>query len=473
VWSPASGSWCSFSRLVDLAILPFFVLSPTTVLALIGKIRGPRLVQDPDRVLVEDLDVDVVIPAHNEADTIALCLASVARQTIKPSSITVIDDGSSDETAAIAQAFASANNIAVRVIRRRRSIGKTPGLKIEARNLEGDVEFILDGDTILESPDYIEKTVQQLYRVPGIAAAFGMVYPLRERDRRAVEQFETIRQLKEAYPSLRVGPRFSPVRRLARGITNFYRDALYEFVQKFLYPGLQNLFGSVPNPIGCAVAYRREYLKELFDRYEPEMGDNFTSSEDIFFGSAFTAQGYHCRQVPEVITRSQEPEIQRLPRQLVLWTAAWFQTAYRLPVVLSGPFKVVRRIKHRRANREVAERRRVVDGYRQSFGLQVAERLGRPAGWTTLFVLFEKVSFVFVLLTMVAIGAWVPLAITIGTDLLFYMVILAVFSDDFWLKAIAKGAAVTPIRYATLLVDLVTIVLFLFDIATGRRHWRK
>jgi cellulose synthase/poly-beta-1,6-N-acetylglucosamine synthase-like glycosyltransferase len=456
-----------------LAIIPFFVLSPTSLLALIGKIRGPRPVQDPDPVLVDDLAVDVVIPAHNEAGTIALCLASVVRQTKKPNSITVIDDGSSDETAAIAQAFASANNIAVRIIRRRRPIGKTPGLKIESRNLEGDVEFILDGDTILESPDYIEKTVQQLYRVPGIAAAFGMVNPLRERDRAAVEQFDTIRQLKEAYPSLDITPKFSPIRRLARGITNLYRDALYEFIQKFLYSGLQNLYGSVPNPIGCAVAYRREYLKELFDRYEPEMGDNLTSSEDIFFGSAFAAQGYHCRQVPDVVTRSEEPEFQSLPRQLVKWTSAWFQTSYRLPVVLSSPFKVVKRIKHRRANRDVANRRRVVDGYRQSFGMQVAERLGRPSGWANLFVMFEKVSFVIVLLTMIALEAWLPLAITIGADLFFYMVILAVFSDDFWLKAMARGAVVTPIRYATLLLDLVTIVLFVFDLATGRRHWRK
>ena len=132
-----------------MATLPFFVISPTTLLALIGILRGPKAVQEPDTVSAMELEIDVVIPAYNEADTIALCLASVARQTVKPNSITVIDDGSDDDTAVIAEAFAAANNIAVRVIRRRRPIGKTPGLKIESRNLEGDVEFILDGDTIL------------------------------------------------------------------------------------------------------------------------------------------------------------------------------------------------------------------------------------------------------------------------------------------------------------------------------------
>src|SRR5690349_6155633 len=128
-------------------------------MALVGIFRGPRPVQEPDPILVGELDVDVVIPAHNERDTIALCLAYVMRQTMKPNSVTVIDDGSSDDTADVAEAFAAANNFAVRVIRRARSIGKTPGLKIESRKLEGDVEFILDADTLLVSEDYIEKVV--------------------------------------------------------------------------------------------------------------------------------------------------------------------------------------------------------------------------------------------------------------------------------------------------------------------------
>lgn len=222
-----------------MATIPLLVLGPSGVLSLIGHLRGPRPVQLPDPAAIRDLDVDVVIPAYNERATIALCLASVMRQTIKPNSVTVIDDGSQDDTAAVAEAFAATNNFAVRVIRRRRSSGKTPGLKIESRNLEGDVEFILDGDTVLMSEDYIEKVLAQLFRVPGIASACGLVYPLRDRDRTALSQLDTMRRLREQRPELNLTLTRPLLNRIAKGVANYYRDTTYQFLQIFFYVGLQ------------------------------------------------------------------------------------------------------------------------------------------------------------------------------------------------------------------------------------------
>lgn len=46
--------------------------------------------------------VSVVIPAYNAADTIERALRSVAAQTLKPAHVVVVDDGSSDQTEAIA-----------------------------------------------------------------------------------------------------------------------------------------------------------------------------------------------------------------------------------------------------------------------------------------------------------------------------------------------------------------------------------
>ena len=40
--------------------------------------------------------------------------------------------------------------------------------------------FVLDADTVLESDDYIERTVQELYQAPGVASAWGSIFPLRE-----------------------------------------------------------------------------------------------------------------------------------------------------------------------------------------------------------------------------------------------------------------------------------------------------
>ena len=360
-----------------MAVLPLFVVGPSVVLSVIGHIRGPRPVQPPDLDAMREREVDVVIPAYNERATIALCLASIMRQTVKPNSVTVIDDGSQDDTALVAEAFAAANNFAVRVIRRRSSIGKTPGLKIESRILDGDVEFILDADTVLMSDDYIEKVVAQLYRVPGIASACGMVYPLRERDRVALAQLDTMQRLREQRPQLNLTTTRPLANRIAKGIGNFYRDTIYQFMQVFFYAGVQNLFGSIANPVGCAVAYRRDYLRALFDRYEPAMGDDMTASEDIFFGTVFIADGYHNTQILDVVARSDEPEVHRIPSQLVKWSSAWLQSAYLIPAVVVSPFRAIKRYRHKKRNAAAAQKRRVVDGYRQAWGIHIASQLGR------------------------------------------------------------------------------------------------
>jgi len=366
-----------------------------------------------------------------------------------------------------------ANDLAIRVIRRRSSIGKTPGLKIESRNLDGDVEFILDADTVLMSDDYIEKVVAQLFRVPGIASASGVVYPLRDRDRLALAQLDTFQRLHEHRPDLSPTTPRPFLNRIAKGIGSYYRDTVYQFIQIFYYVGLQNLFGSVMNPVGCAVAYRREYLKGLFDLYEPAMGDDLTSSEDIFVGTAFIANGYHNTQVLGVFARSDEPEIHRIPRQLVKWSSAWLQTGYHLPHMLTSPFRAIKRYRNTRRNAGVAQKRRIVDGYRQPFGMRFAKQLGRPGGWLIFFAIVEKASFVLVILILLAIGAWWPLAVTIGAEGLLYTVFLVIFSKGRRLEYAVKGILITPLRYVTLVLDITTFLRFFFDLVTTRRGWRK
>jgi glycosyltransferase involved in cell wall biosynthesis len=56
--------------------------------------------------LIQPAEVQVVIPARNEQDSIGRCLSSLAGQQGISFAITVVDDGSSDRTAAIAQSFA-------------------------------------------------------------------------------------------------------------------------------------------------------------------------------------------------------------------------------------------------------------------------------------------------------------------------------------------------------------------------------
>ena len=166
-----------------MATTPYFVISPNAVLSIIGLLRGPdKTIPTPS----EDwrtVTVDVVIPAFNEEKNIILCLSSIARQTMKPQRIILIDDGSDDRTLELAKVFCEVNDLDLIAIHRHGSIGKTPTIKRQAREFDSDVEFILDGDTVLESNNYIERTVEELYKGVGIACACGTILPLREKDR--------------------------------------------------------------------------------------------------------------------------------------------------------------------------------------------------------------------------------------------------------------------------------------------------
>lgn len=77
-----------------MATTPYFILSPNTVLSIVGLIQGPdETIPNPAQDW-RGATVDVVVPAFNEESNIPLCPAVLARQTRKPARITLIDDGS-------------------------------------------------------------------------------------------------------------------------------------------------------------------------------------------------------------------------------------------------------------------------------------------------------------------------------------------------------------------------------------------
>src|SRR4051812_13531012 len=102
-----------------MATLPYFVFSPSTILSLSGLLRGPDKTRATPAEDWRTATVDVVIPALNEAENIVLCLASLARQTVRPRRIILVDDGSSDGTVDRARAFCAGQQIALIAIERR------------------------------------------------------------------------------------------------------------------------------------------------------------------------------------------------------------------------------------------------------------------------------------------------------------------------------------------------------------------
>jgi glycosyltransferase involved in cell wall biosynthesis len=109
--------------------------------------------------------VSVVIPCYNQAHFLGEALESVAAQTHEPVETIVVDDGSTDETSAVAAAHG------VRCVRQ-----ENRGLS-EARNTgfrasSGDMLLFLDADDLL-APDAIAAGVACLATRPDVAFVFG------------------------------------------------------------------------------------------------------------------------------------------------------------------------------------------------------------------------------------------------------------------------------------------------------------
>ncbi len=341
------------------------------------------------------------------------------------------------------------------------------------------------------------------------------------------------------------------LRNLRCGITNLYRETLYLFLQRFVYRGQLAFFGTTSNPVGCAVAYRRKYVKALFDHISPILGDDLTNSEDIFIGFAMLNEGYRNIQLTDVYARTVEPEIQRLPRQINLWSSSFLQSCYYFDALLRSPFKVFKRSRIRRqramvsqpspvaatytvtatpmlamagagtalqigsrqpmrlsgvavdfgrrkeglgdnarANGSVSaswsagndrgmvragdDRRTAREPYRQAFGRERTATYGRPAGWILLMSAVEKVFLPFALLTMLIFGMWEALAVTVAAETAISAMALAIVMKGKRLEYAAKAVAVTPIRYALICIELITIARFATDLwITRNRSWRK
>ena len=97
------------------------------------------------------LSISVIIPAWNACNTIHSCLDSISRQTVLPSEVLLVDDGSTDNTAAIAKEY----NISLLSTGGRK--GPATARNIGAAAATGDVILFLDSDVIVPA-DLIEKT---------------------------------------------------------------------------------------------------------------------------------------------------------------------------------------------------------------------------------------------------------------------------------------------------------------------------
>jgi glycosyltransferase involved in cell wall biosynthesis len=109
------------------------------------------------------LTVSAVIPSYNHGRFIGAALASVLAQTRPPDEIVVVDDGSTDETAAVVAGFEPR----VRMVRRSHE-GVGAAYNAGVREARGDVVAWLESDDLWQ-PEYIESTAGFLEEHPEVA----------------------------------------------------------------------------------------------------------------------------------------------------------------------------------------------------------------------------------------------------------------------------------------------------------------
>ncbi|MFI8830987.1 glycosyltransferase [Streptomyces afghaniensis] len=111
--------------------------------------------------------VTVLVPAYNEEAGIGSTLRSLLDSTHRELQVVVIDDGSSDRTADIAE---STGDPRVEVVRQPNS-GKAAALNTGLAHARYDIVVMVDADTVFE-PDAIERIVQPLAH-PAVGAVSG------------------------------------------------------------------------------------------------------------------------------------------------------------------------------------------------------------------------------------------------------------------------------------------------------------
>jgi glycosyltransferase involved in cell wall biosynthesis len=115
----------------------------------------------------KQIRVSIVLPVYNEADHIAACLHAIARQTVRPYEVLVVDNNSADATAAIAASFPF-----VRIIREARQ-GVVYARNTGFNAARGDVIGRIDADTVIA--DNWVATLQTIFIQKGVDAIGGKV----------------------------------------------------------------------------------------------------------------------------------------------------------------------------------------------------------------------------------------------------------------------------------------------------------
>lgn len=219
----------------------------------------------------------VIVPAFNEAASIADTIRSLQAQTAVPEKIIIVDDGSTDDTGEIAR------SLGVTVIRPPVNTGSKAGAQSFALpSVRTEFTIAVDADTTL-APDAVEKLLAA-FKDRKVAAACGSVLPRR---------IETIWE---------------------RGR---YIEYLFAFT---FYKRVQDIYGAPLISSGCFSMYRTTSLRAAGG------WSTRTLAEDMDLTWTFYRKGFSVRFIPGAVCYPLEPhDFGFLRKQLRRWSHGFIQ----------------------------------------------------------------------------------------------------------------------------------------------------
>jgi biofilm PGA synthesis N-glycosyltransferase PgaC len=219
----------------------------------------------------------VIVPAFNEEGSIAETVCSLQSQTCRPDQILVVDDCSTDRTAAIA------GSLGVTVLRPPANTGSKAGAQTFALPyVRTELAMAVDADTTLAC-DAIEKLLE-CFDDPAVAAASGAVLP-----------------------------------RHVRSIWERGRYVEYMFAFAF-FKRIQDHFGKPMISSGCFSAYCTRRLRKVGG------WSARTMAEDMDLTWTLYQCGWKVRFVPDAVCYPIEPHnLHLLRKQLRRWSHGFVQ----------------------------------------------------------------------------------------------------------------------------------------------------
>ena len=218
-----------------------------------------------------------IVPAYNEAASIADTVRSLQRQTQPVTEIIVVDDCSTDDTGEIAR------SLGAKVLRPPQNTGSKAGAQTYAlRFVSTEYCMAIDADTELD-PSAVEEAMGAMGDAT-VAAACGFVLP------------RSVRTIWE------------------RGR---YIEYLFAFT---FYKPIQDFFEKPLISSGCFSAYRTEILRQVGG------WSNRTMAEDMDLTWTLYRQGHGVRFVPDALCYPIEPHnLHFLSKQLRRWSHGFVQ----------------------------------------------------------------------------------------------------------------------------------------------------